>query len=109
MYYSFGIYLKKNMSELSQWRGLSKLEHLILLYDVTLLPQYNYLVNLLSESENAETVRAASDRVRQILEPHGIYNMPDEQREHFRKPESPFSLESTGWSHLPSDIGETEV
>ena len=88
MYYSFGIYLKKNMSELSQLRGLSKLEHIILLYDVTLLPQYNYLVNLFSQFEDAETVRAASDRGDRYLN-HMAYTICQTNNENIFESQSP--------------------
>ena len=79
---------------------LSKLEHVMILHHVTHDPVYLRLIHLLSQTEMHDDIEESRAKVTLMLGRSGLLDLTDEDRTRARQPDSPFSLESTGWSHL---------
>ena len=80
--------------------SLSKLEHAMILHHVTHDPVYSRLIHLFSQTEMPHDIVESRAKVNMRLERKGLLDLTDEERARARQPDSPFSLESTGWSHM---------
>lgn len=78
----------------------SKLETAMLCHHLTKLVEYDKLVDYLCRTETSESIIASRVKVRKYLVDNDMYELSEEQIKRFRLPESPVSLEKTGWSHL---------
>ena len=79
---------------------MSKLEHAMFLYHMTHEPAYSRLIGFLSETEMPHVIVESQAKVNSLLKRNGVFHLTDEDRQRARQPISPFSLESTGWSHM---------
>ena len=85
------------MEPLEPW---SKLELVMLYHHMTQLDEYDRLVAYLSRTETPESIREARSKVNDYLREHDMEHLTESEIEHMRSPESPCSLEQTGWAHL---------
>ena len=78
----------------------SKLETAMIYYHLTKLIEYDRLIDYLYRTETSESIVASRVKVRNYLQEHNMYDLTEDQIKTFRLPQSPCSLENTGFSHV---------
>ena len=78
----------------------SKLETMMIYYHLTRLVEYDRLIDYLCRTETTESIIASRVKVRNYLQENNMYDLTEDQIKTLGSPQSPYSLENTGFSHL---------
>ena len=87
----------------------TKLETAMMCHHLTRHIEYDKLVDYLCRTESTSSILASRKKVREYLVDNNMYDLTDDDIKKLRSPESPVSLEKTGFLHIINQSHHTDT